>query len=275
MRVLFNCCITVALQRQRDVWCVSRADDGPAAEIEFWRERNAALSFHHEQLHTPAAIRMVEVLEAAVSTTARSTDMGATLNRFKAKAEEMGQLVAEARDNEKFLATLERHFKNIRDGTLRCALDALGPTLGALRMVWVVSRRYGHDAAMGRLLERIAGDVARRARGAIDITTVFKLPIVGLERTATVRLAATLLRQWRTCYMTVREKIESGGRDARWEFDRKKLFERTEYMACVCDDMEGMIRTAAELHQFLGPQLKVVTGDAAGIDHVVSQGAVR
>jgi dynein heavy chain len=35
----------------------------------------------------------------------------------------------------------------------------------------------------------------------------------------------------------VRKKIEDSGRDVRWEFDRKRLFDRTKYMATRCQDL--------------------------------------
>ena len=42
---------------------------------------------------------------------------------------------------------------------------------------------------------------------------------------------------WKDSYFEVRAKIEASGRDARWEFDRKRLFERTDYMAKICEDL--------------------------------------
>ena len=42
---------------------------------------------------------------------------------------------------------------------------------------------------------------------------------------------------WKEQYFEVRAVIEASGRDARWEFDRKRLFERTEYMASICKDL--------------------------------------
>lgn len=42
---------------------------------------------------------------------------------------------------------------------------------------------------------------------------------------------------WKESYIDVRAKIEASGRDARWEFDRKRLFERTDYMAKICEDI--------------------------------------
>lgn len=43
--------------------------------------------------------------------------------------------------------------------------------------------------------------------------------------------------QWKETYFETRAKIEASGRDARWEFDRKRLFERTDYMATICEDI--------------------------------------
>eukprot|EP00976_Prorocentrum_cordatum_P034580 703284-Prorocentrum_minimum.AAC.1 len=47
---------------------------------------------------------------------------------------DLTKLYVEAKDNVKFLTTLERHFKNISYGTLTQVLDTLPPMMGALRM---------------------------------------------------------------------------------------------------------------------------------------------
>ena len=46
-----------------------------------------------------------------------------------------------------------------------------------------------------------------------------------------------MLDCWRKSYFDVRAKIEASGRDQRWEFDRKKLFDRTDYMAAICQNL--------------------------------------
>ena len=42
----------------------------------------------------------------------------------------------------------------------------------------------------------------------------------------------------------MRKKIEQSGRDARWEFDRKKLFERTEYVSQICSDIYNVAQVS-------------------------------
>ncbi len=103
----------------------------------------------------------------------------------------------EARDNARFLATLERHLRALEGGSLQSVADALAPLLNALRMVrecvptcqiwmcshtgcvlvlmhqsknmlllllqiWGISRHYSDDVHMSGLLERIAGSIQAR-----------------------------------------------------------------------------------------------------------------
>ena len=47
---------------------------------------------------------------------------------------------------------------------------------------------------------------------------------------------------WKRAYFETRAKIEASGREARWEFDRKRLFERTDYMASICQDLSNILQ---------------------------------
>jgi dynein heavy chain len=49
--------------------------------------------------------------------------------------------------------------------------------------------------------------------------------------------AKTMLDLWKSSYLDTRAKIEASGRDSRWEFDRKKLFDKTDHMSVVCEDL--------------------------------------
>ena len=71
----------------------------------------------------------------------------------------------------------------------------------------------------------------------------------------------------------VREKIETNGRDARWEFPKQLLFARTNYMVEICNDIIEMVEIIDDFLKFLGPELKAVTGKAQPL--LVSQGSPR
>ena len=139
---------------------------GPLAEIDFWKERNSALGALSEQLKLPQVQKILEVLKLANV---------ASLSNFEYHRNEMSRYFIEARDNVKFLTTLERHFKNITHGAgFPIVTDTIPSMMNALRMVWVISRHYNRDERMVPLMERIAGELCERVTRAVDIRTVFK-----------------------------------------------------------------------------------------------------
>ena len=87
---------------------------------------------------------------------------------------ELDTYQAEARDNLKFLSTLERHFKNITlCATFQQATDSLPSLLNAVRMVWIISRHYNTDLRMVPLMVRIAWLLADKVTRRIKIGTGF------------------------------------------------------------------------------------------------------
>ncbi len=58
-----------------------------------------------------------------------------------------------------------------------------------------------------------------------------------------------MLDTWKQSYLDVRKKIEQSGRDARWEFDRRKLFERTDHIAAFCSDIHDVAQVQVHCHQ--------------------------
>ena len=89
--------------------------------------------------------------------------------------------------------------------------------------------------------------------------------------------AKKTLETWKESYFDVRAKIEASGRDARWEFDRKRLFERTDHMASICEDLKEVATVMEEFYNIFGPELKAVTGDPKRIEDVLKRvdGLVR
>ena len=80
-----------------------------------------------------------------------------------------------------------------------------------------------------------------------------------------------MLDLWSESYFEVRARIEASGRDSRWEFDRKRLFERTDYMSLICQDFYDVAQVLEEFHNIFGPELKAVTGDTERIEAVLKR----
>ena len=231
----------------------------PVAEIEFWRERFTALSQVTEQLQTPKVGRMLDLLEYVDSQ---------AIPVFRIQEGELNKLHLEAKDNVKFLSTLERHFKNISTGSLLTIIDTIPSMMNALRMVWIISRHYNTDERMVPLMSLIARDLSTRVGESV---TVQSLELPSSEAISKIEEGAAVLRKWKESYLQVREKIEMSARDQRWEFDRTKLFGRTDYQLERLQEMLEVAKVMQQFRNILGPELKAVTGDSHAIDAVLDR----
>ena len=87
---------------------------------------------------------------------------------------------------------------------------------------------------------RVAGSPSKQRCGQpllTDCTSLLLQTLFKVSPAAAVdilKVAKSVLEHWYATYMQVREKIEISGRDARWEFSKQMLFERTNFMVCAC-----------------------------------------
>jgi dynein heavy chain len=182
------------------VAAASERDKGsrPLQEVEFWRNRSATLSTIYEQLSQPAVKAMLATLELAREP---------ALDAFRAAFAELSKCYVEARDNVKFLNTLERHFKNLATGSLAAMLDTLPSLMNGLRMVWIISRHYNTDEQMLPLMKRIVNELTDRVASEVNVKSILRLARSNPEEAlTTMRQARDVLDAWHTTYMAVRER---------------------------------------------------------------------
>jgi len=88
------------------------------------------------------------------------------------------------------------------------------------------------------MMESIAGELCERVMRVINFRTLFSSHPVDVKRRA--EDAKQMMDLWKSSYLGMRARIEAAGCDARWEFDRKKLFENTDCIANVCHDIANV-----------------------------------
>ncbi|RYE82098.1 MAG: hypothetical protein EOO65_05935, partial [Methanosarcinales archaeon] len=129
---------------------------------------------------------------------------------------ELSKAYIEARDNVKFLSTLERHFKTLATGSLATIGETLLSLMNGLRMVWIISRHYNTDDQMLPLMKRIVNELVDKVSNEVNIKSILRLarnePTEALE---VMRQAKLVLDTWHSTYMQVRERIEKST-DHRW-----------------------------------------------------------
>ncbi|KAM3867513.1 dynein axonemal heavy chain 10 [Diretmus argenteus] len=232
---------------------------GPLAEIDFWRMRTAILSPLSEQLKQPVVKKILEVMTTADPVTVQNLDLVVA---------ELTNYHVESVANVRFLSTLERHFKNLTAGAnFAVVLNTIPLMMSSLRLVWIISSHYNKDERMVPLMERIAWELSERVARVVNVRVLFK-DNRDVAKTM-VQDGKQILDQWKVCYFEVRAQIEKSGRGPRWEFDRKRLFEKTDYMASICQDLHDVLQVLEEFHNIFGPELKAMTGDVKRIDDML------
>ncbi|NWT67000.1 DYH10 protein, partial [Prunella himalayana] len=232
--------------------------NGPLAEINLWRENNATLRALTEQIKLPEVQKVLEILQEA-----ESEFTGA----LQIVLSDLKKHHMEAQDNAKFLSTVERHLKNLSTGTGVDVISSVIPSLlNALRLVWIMSRHYNKDARMVPFLERISWEISQRVRRVVDLQTLFKQDIAAAKKKITE--AKNTLEQWKKCYFTTCIQVEESGSKRYWKFDVKRLFEKTDYMVSICQDLYDIFQVAEELHNIFIPELITVTENPKGVDEL-------
>ncbi|KAK2902109.1 hypothetical protein Q8A73_011855 [Channa argus] len=248
--------ITIVIEEQQNK---KPQGPGPMAEIAFWQDRAFILSTMSEQLKQPVVKKILEVIGKADASIVQSLEGTVT---------EITRYCTEAKDNVHFLKTMERYFMNLATGAnFGVILETIPALMNTLQIVWIISSHYNTNELMVPLMERIAWQLCERVTQVINVHTLFKDERVVAK--SKVYDAKQILDQWKSCYYLVRAEIEESGKGPRWEFDSKRLFERTDYMASVCQDLYNVFQTLEEFYNIFGPEVKGVTGKLKLIDEVL------
>ncbi|XP_043967273.1 dynein axonemal heavy chain 10 [Gambusia affinis] len=219
---------------------------GPMAEIDLWQERSSVFNALSEQLKQPVAEKIFEVLKAVNA---------GCLHNFNGTVAELTKYHIEAHDNIRFLRTLERHFMNLAAGAnFALILETIPDLMESLQIMWMISLHYNSNERMVPLMERIAWQLCEQVAQGVVVTSIFK---ENREEAKTKVLEAKqVLEQWKSSYFEMRAQIEKLNQTPHWEFDRIRLFERSDYMAAVCQDLGRVFQVLEEFNNVFGPELK-------------------
>lgn len=128
------------------------------AEIEYWRARNAVISTLYQQLNNGVISQVKKLLVAHLSESNMQV-----VNEFDSQMKELTRLCGEAKDNVKFLTTLERQFKNLASNEGLTIIEETLPSLmNGLRLVWIISRHFKEEEQMQNLLQTISNEIANK-----------------------------------------------------------------------------------------------------------------
>ena len=230
-------------------------------EIEFWRSRSASLSALHQQFNMPQVKKVEKIMQHS-----KSSYDNLTCENFRKEIANLNKIFSVAKDNVKFLNTLERQFKTIQRGDLLMIEETLTSLMNGLKLVWTISRHYKGDEMLN-LMQCIANEIADKVEGQIQVSHIFKMPLE--ESIDLIDKGIRVLEKWYETFHATKKEVENG--EAHWPYDNKKLFERTRYITKVLKNLKEAAVCLREFYCFLGDDLKKVTGNNDEILEVIEQ----
>lgn len=139
-------------------------DDLPVSEIELWRQKAATIGTLYENMFTPDFKTIVQILEKV------SND---EVKLFQQLRQDVSKACLEARDNTRFLQTLERHFKQLQRADIVQLPEIINSLYSAIRMVWTISRYYNTEERLQPLLMRISKQLNQRIISYCEVKRLF------------------------------------------------------------------------------------------------------
>lgn len=136
----------------------SEADDvGPRGELEFWRGSMQKLTSITEQLKRPDCKQVISVLSALTkaSTDPSKQNIVNLLRRWKQIDVTITELANEAKDNVKYLYTLERFIDPLYTGNAESITDTLPALMNSIKMIHTIARYYNTPERMTSLFAKI------------------------------------------------------------------------------------------------------------------------
>jgi len=136
-------------------------DDGPRSELLFWRQRAHKFSTIIDQLQIKECKIILGVLREA-----KATDEAAyrALKSWRAIDNEITDAANEAKDNVKYLGTLDKYMCVLYEGTTAELTDSLQPLLHNIKMMQQISRYYNTEQRMTTLFVKITNQMINNCR---------------------------------------------------------------------------------------------------------------
>ena len=208
-------------------------DSGPDTELEYWRNRMQRLTSITEQLKSKSVKAVVALLTSVVRMSEHNpetivdTQRAATLlAQWREIDVHITEAANEAKDNVKFLSTLERFFEPLYGADPSAIFDALPSLMNALKMIHTISRYFGTTERMTKLLMKITN----------QMITTCKLSINGKDHQDKIwdKSLTTLLEAIEKClqlneeyqeqYRITKEKLMTTVKGKQFDFTETQIF---------------------------------------------------
>ncbi|XP_052714224.1 dynein axonemal heavy chain 5-like isoform X2 [Crassostrea angulata] len=215
-------CMNVWLKQLEQVLAESEqmrkeADDiGPRAELDHWKKRMSRFNYLLDQIKGPDVKAVLGVLHASQSK---------LIKQWQEHDRRITDLANEARDNVKFLYTLEKFCDPLYNSDPVGMLEGIPGLINAIRMIHSISRYYNTSERMTSLFVKITNQMITACKSYISCQ---KTETVWTQNQADVvrklNDCIKLNEEYQRCFHKTKEKLEKMPNERPFEFSEMYIF---------------------------------------------------
>eukprot|EP00949_MAST-11_sp_MAST-11-sp1_P002825 g2825.t1 len=229
-------------------------DAGPDTELEYWRRRMQRLTSITEQLKTKECKTVIAVLSAV--TKSNPADMRvdrqrlfALLRRWRQIDINITEAANEAKDNVKYLQTLEKFIDPLYNGTPQNVIDALPALLNSIKMIHTIARYYNTTERMTGLFMKITNQMITNCTAHVNGSA----PSEKLwerdpdELLSTLEDCLRLNEAYQEQYRLTKDKLLTMPKGRQFDFSETQIFSKFDLF---CRRVIKLIDMFSTIHQF-------------------------
>ncbi|KAM9416983.1 dynein axonemal heavy chain 5 isoform 1-T1 [Salvelinus alpinus] len=218
------------------------ADDiGPSAELEHWKSRMTTFNSLMDEIKRPHVKKVIGVLQVAKSKTLRT---------WRELDGNITVVANEAKDNVKYLYTLEKFFGPLGKCTPTTMLEHIPSLMNSIRMIHSISQYYNTSERMTSLFVKVTNQMITTCKAYLcqDVAKVWDHDRNEMLRR--IRECTQLNQEYQLCFQRVRGKLRDNPNDKQFEFSENYIFgkfdtfckrlEKIADMASILEDLASL-----------------------------------
>uniref|UniRef100_A0A8C2TVC6 Dynein axonemal heavy chain 5 n=1 Tax=Coturnix japonica TaxID=93934 RepID=A0A8C2TVC6_COTJA len=193
---------------------------GPRAELDYWKKRLSKFAYLMDQLKSPDVKAVLGVLIAAKSK---------LLKNWRALDIRITDAVNEAKDNVRYLYSLEKHCDPLYNTDPVSMVDAIPGLIHAIKMIQSVSLYYNTSEKISSLFVKVTTQMITACKSYItnnDSATIWDQPP---DRVMEKLHAAIRLKQeYLNCFHNMKKNLEQNPAERQFDFSEVYIFGKFE-----------------------------------------------
>ena len=143
-------------------------DAGPMSELDYWRRRMQRLTNITEQLKTKECKTVIGALSSVTKIqTDSNRNVFSLLRRWKQIDINITEAANEAKDNEKYLRTLEKFIEPLYNASPVQVIDTLPALMNSIKMIHTIARYYNTTDRMTGLFIKITNEMIANCKRCV------------------------------------------------------------------------------------------------------------